>query len=124
MSSTARATDWQIGAQDLVALADDKGLFPPYYVAPVVRQQVLDANPKVAGILDSLGSHLDNATMRVLNAKVENDHEEAKDVAEAFLKEKGCCPDDSAERQEPVLPPRASAPIAGERECRKSGSTT
>jgi osmoprotectant transport system substrate-binding protein len=86
------ATDWQIGAQDLVALDDDKGLFPPYYVAPVVRQQVLDANPKVAEILDSLGSHLDNATMRVLNAKVENDHEEAKDVAEAFLKEKGLLP--------------------------------
>lgn len=86
------ATDWQIGAQDLVALADDKGLFPPYYVAPVVRQQVLDANPKVAEILDSLGSHLDNATMRTLNAKVENDHEEAKDVAEAFLKEKGLLP--------------------------------
>jgi len=86
------ATDWQIGAQDLVPLADDKGLFPPYYVAPVVRQQVLDANPKVAEVLDSLGSHLDNATMRALNAKVENDHEEAKDVAEAFLKEKGLLP--------------------------------
>jgi len=86
------ATDWQIGAQDLVPLADDKGLFPPYYVAPVVRQQILDANPKVAEVLDSLGSHLDNATMRTLNAKVENDHEEAKDVAEAFLKEKGLLP--------------------------------
>ena len=83
------ATDWQIGAQGLTALEDDKGLFPPYYVAPVVRQQALDANPKVAEILESLGSHLDNATMQVLNAKVETEHEEAKDVAEAFLKEKG-----------------------------------
>ena len=83
------ATDWQIGAQGLTALEDDKGLFPPYYVAPVVRQQALDANPKMAEILESLGSHLDNATMQVLNAKVETEHEEAKDVAEAFLKEKG-----------------------------------
>ena len=83
------ATDWQIGAQGLTALVDDKGLFPPYYVAPVVRQQALDANPKMAEILESLGSHLDNATMQVLNAKVETEHEEAKDVAEAFLKEKG-----------------------------------
>ena len=83
------ATDWQIGAQGLTALADDKGLFPPYYVAPVVRQQALDANPKMAEILEALGSHLDNATMQVLNAKVETEHEEAKDVAEAFLKEKG-----------------------------------
>lgn len=86
------ATDWQIGAQSLTALDDDKGLFPPYYVAPVVRQQVLDANPKLKDVLESLGSHLDNATMRVLNAKVETDHEEPKDVAEAFLKEKGLLP--------------------------------
>ncbi|CAN7596858.1 ABC transporter [Rhizobium rhizogenes] len=86
------ATDWQIGAKGLVALDDDKGLFPPYYLAPVVRQQALDANPKMKDVLESLGSHLDNATMRVLNAKVENDHEEPKDVAEAFLKEKGLLP--------------------------------
>lgn len=86
------ATDWQIGAQGLTALDDDKGLFPPYYVAPVVRQQVLEANPKLKDVLESLGSHLDNATMRVLNAKVETDHEEPKDVAEAFLKEKGLLP--------------------------------
>lgn len=86
------ATDWQIGAQGLTALDDDKGLFPPYYVAPVVRQQVLDANPKMKDLLESLGSHRDNATMRVLNAKVETEHEEPKDVAEAFLKEKGLLP--------------------------------
>ncbi|MEZ2222549.1 glycine betaine ABC transporter substrate-binding protein [Rhizobium sp. RCC_161_2] len=86
------ATDWQIGAKGLVALDDDKGLFPPYYLAPVVRQQTLDANPKMKDVLEALGSHLDNATMRVLNAKVENDHEEPKDVAEAFLKEKGLLP--------------------------------
>lgn len=83
------ATDWQIGTQNLTALDDDKGLFPPYYVAPVVRQQILDADPKIAEVLESLGSHLDNATMRALNAKVETDHEEVKDVAEAFLKDKG-----------------------------------
>jgi len=83
------ATDWQIGAKALVALEDDKGLFPPYFVAPVVRQQVLDANPKVTDVLESLGSHLDNATMRKLNAKVEVDHEEPEDVAKAYLKEIG-----------------------------------
>lgn len=83
------ATDAQIALQNLVVLEDDKGLFPPYYVAPIVRRQVLDANPKVAELLESVGSLLDNETMRKLNARVENDHEEAADVAASFLKEKG-----------------------------------
>ncbi|MCB4767138.1 ABC transporter [Ancylobacter sp. Lp-2] len=86
------ATDWQINTQNLVALKDDKGLFPPYYVAPVVRQQVIDANPKLVEVLEVLGPHLDNEKMRVLNAKVEVDHEEAKDVAKEFLKQEGLLP--------------------------------
>ncbi|MEC5317538.1 glycine betaine ABC transporter substrate-binding protein [Brenneria populi subsp. brevivirga] len=86
------ATDWQIGARKLVALEDDKGLFPPYFVAPVVRQSVLTANPRAAEVLEAIGPHLDNATMRTLNARVETEHEEPKDVAVAFLKEKGLLP--------------------------------
>ncbi|MBB6470331.1 osmoprotectant transport system substrate-binding protein [Aminobacter lissarensis] len=88
-TANGAATDWQIESQKLVALEDDKGLFPPYYVAPVVRQQTLDANPKIAGLLEAVGAHLDNATMRTLNARVENDREEAHDVAKSFLKDKG-----------------------------------
>lgn len=83
------ATDWQIADGKLVPLDDDKGLFPPYFVAPVVRQDALAANPKLADTLDALSAMLDNDTMRKLNARVEKDREEPKDVARAFLKEKG-----------------------------------
>jgi osmoprotectant transport system substrate-binding protein len=83
------ATDWQIVDGNLVALDDDKRLFPPYYVAPVIRQDTLAANPKIAATLDALSPLLDNDTMRKLNARVEKDREEPKDVAKAFLKEKG-----------------------------------
>ena len=83
------ATDWQIAEQKLAVLDDDKGLFPPYYVAPVIRQQTLQANPKIAEVLDRVDAALDNATMRDLNAKVERDREEPKDVAVAFLRGKG-----------------------------------
>jgi len=83
------ATDWQIADGKLVALDDDKQLFPPYYVAPVIRQDTLAANPKIAATLDALSPLLDNDTMRKLNARVEKDREEPKDVAKAFLKEKG-----------------------------------
>jgi Substrate binding domain of ABC-type glycine betaine transport system len=33
-------TDGQISVCDLFVLEDDKGLFPPYQVAPIVRQEV------------------------------------------------------------------------------------
>ena len=83
------ATDWQIAEQKLVVLDDSKGLFPPYYVAPVIRQQTLTANPKIADVLEKVDAALDNATMRDLNAKVERDKDEPKEVAVAFLRSKG-----------------------------------
>jgi osmoprotectant transport system substrate-binding protein len=83
------ATDWQIAKQKLVKLDDDKNFFPPYYLTPVVRDDALAANPKVAEILNRVSALLDTDTMRSLNARVEVDHEEAKDVAHDFLREKG-----------------------------------
>ncbi len=83
------STDWQIADEGLVVLEDDKHLFPPYFVAPVVREAALAANPKIAPTLDALTALLDNETMRRLNARVEKEREEPKTVARDFLKEKG-----------------------------------
>ena len=83
------ATDWQIEDQKLVTLRDDKDLFPPYFVAPVIRQSVLAAQPRLAEILDRVSATLDTDTMRRLNAEVERDRQEPRDVAKAFLKAKG-----------------------------------
>ncbi|MDF3917835.1 glycine betaine ABC transporter substrate-binding protein [Salinicola salarius] len=87
--SNGYATDWQLDSGDLKVLNDDKGLFPPYYVAPVVRQEVLDAHPDIQEILESVGSHLDNSIMRRLNAKFERDHEEPADIVADFLHQEG-----------------------------------
>ncbi|MBP2170043.1 osmoprotectant transport system substrate-binding protein [Erwinia toletana] len=83
------ATDWQIADGQYVSLADDKHLFPPYFVAPVVRDQTLKAHPDAAAVLNKVSALLDNATMQKLNAAVEKDKEEPADVAAAFLREKG-----------------------------------
>jgi len=83
------ATDWQINDHHYVALEDDKHLFPPYFVAPVVRQDALKKWPQIEGILNRVSNALDNPTMQKLNAAVERDKEEPKDVAQEFLKEKG-----------------------------------
>ncbi|QLQ08721.1 MAG: hypothetical protein HZY76_01990 [Anaerolineae bacterium] len=45
----AFSTDGQIAGFDLVVMQDDKGLWPPYQVAPVVRGEVLDKNPQIRG---------------------------------------------------------------------------
>ncbi|MGH6609672.1 MAG: glycine betaine ABC transporter substrate-binding protein, partial [Burkholderiaceae bacterium] len=47
------ATDGRIPAFNFVVLKDDKGYFPAYAMTPVVRKQVLDANPKLDDILNS-----------------------------------------------------------------------
>jgi glycine betaine/choline ABC-type transport system substrate-binding protein len=86
---SAFATDGRIPALGLVTLEDDLGFFPPYFAAPVVRQELLDEDPAVADVLNSLAGLLDDETMAGLNAQVDVDGEEPEDVARAFLEEQG-----------------------------------
>ena len=83
------ATDGRIPAFNFVVLKDDKGFFPNYALTPVVRKQVLDANPKLAEYLNALSAKLDDATMARLNASVDVDKKTVEDVARTFLKEQG-----------------------------------
>ncbi|TXR47711.1 glycine betaine ABC transporter substrate-binding protein [Phyllobacterium endophyticum] len=82
------STDWQIADSSLVVLDDDKHLFPPYYLVPVIRQDALAKNPKIAEVLNKVSPLLTNEIMRDLNAAVERDKKEPKEVAAEFLKEK------------------------------------
>ncbi|MFY8150910.1 MAG: glycine betaine ABC transporter substrate-binding protein, partial [Hyphomicrobiales bacterium] len=70
------------------ALEDDKALFPPYFLAPVVRPEIA-TNAKIVAILEKIGAALDNPTMQELNRQVEVDKKEPRTVAAAFLKAKG-----------------------------------
>lgn len=85
----AFGTDGELAAYDLLSLVDDKGLYPPYQVAPVIRQAVLDANPEVAGVLNSVASLLTNETMQRLNNEVSGNGREPADVAREFLLAQG-----------------------------------
>nr|WP_282571931.1 glycine betaine ABC transporter substrate-binding protein [Roseomonas acroporae] len=83
------ATDWQIAADGLLALEDDRHLFPPYDLAPVVRLDALARFPPLRGRLDAVNARLDTAGMRALNRAVEYDGDEPADVARRFLREQG-----------------------------------
>src|SRR6185369_9455172 len=82
------STDGMISALKLKRLRDDKNLWPPYYVVPVVRKDALDANPKIADVLNRVSATLDEATMAEMNYKVDGDKMEPRDVARDFLKAK------------------------------------
>jgi osmoprotectant transport system substrate-binding protein len=83
------ATDGRIPAFDFVVLKDDKGYFPTYAMTPVIRKQVLDANPQLAEILNGLSAKLDDATMAKLNASIDVDKKTVEEAAAGFLKQQG-----------------------------------
>jgi osmoprotectant transport system substrate-binding protein len=66
-------------------LEDDKKLFPPYQVAPVVRQETLDKNSGIRDALNALAPKLTNETMQRLNYEVSGKQREPAEVAKEFL---------------------------------------
>jgi glycine betaine/choline ABC-type transport system substrate-binding protein len=86
---TSYATDGRIPALDLVLLEDDRNFFPPYYGAPVVRQDTLEEAPDMADILNQLAGKIDNDTMARFNARVDDDGLEPADAARELIEELG-----------------------------------
>jgi osmoprotectant transport system substrate-binding protein len=75
------ATDGRIAAFNFTNLEDDLGFFPTYNPAPVIRQEVLDADMGIGVVLNLLGATLDTATMTELNKRVDIDEEDVATVA-------------------------------------------
>lgn len=87
--AVAFGTDGEIAAFNLVVLEDDRNLFPPYQVAPVVRQQALDANPAIREALNALAPKLTDDVMRKLNYEVSGNQREPEEVAKEFMTQAG-----------------------------------
>lgn len=82
---TAFSTDSRIEGYGLVLLEDDKKYFPPYYAAPVVRQQTLELHPEIINALAPAANLLDEESMRRLNFLVDQEQREVKEVVREFL---------------------------------------
>jgi osmoprotectant transport system substrate-binding protein len=82
-------TDGRIKGFDLQILDDDKGYFPSYALTPVVRKEVLQANPKLEEALNTLSRLFTNDSISALNAKVDIEHHSAESVAREFLQQHG-----------------------------------
>jgi osmoprotectant transport system substrate-binding protein len=67
-----------------VLLEDDKQAWPPYNLAPVIRNDALSLNPDVADTLNAVDAELTTEVLTKLNAQVDIDKQEYEDVAKAF----------------------------------------
>lgn len=86
----AFGTDGQIDGYSLVVLRDDMGLWPPYHVAPVVRQETLESYPGIPKLLNRLAPLLTDEAMRGLNWLVDGpEKRDPETVAREFLRREG-----------------------------------
>ncbi|WP_062326642.1 glycine betaine ABC transporter substrate-binding protein [Treponema endosymbiont of Eucomonympha sp.] len=83
-AAPAWTTDGHLTDPQFVLLDDDKQAWPPYNIAPVVRQNVLDRYPRIADILNAVDAKIDTPTITALNAKVDADKREYAEVAKEF----------------------------------------
>lgn len=86
-AAPAYTTEGQlVNTKEFTLLKDDKHVWPPYNLAPVIRDNVLKAHLDIEKILNKISSKLDTKTVTALNAKVDVDKEEYEDVAKDFYK--------------------------------------
>ncbi|MGB8953813.1 MAG: glycine betaine ABC transporter substrate-binding protein [Tumebacillaceae bacterium] len=83
-------TDGDLTNKELVLLEDDKKFWPPYFVAPVLRDEVNQKDPEVAKVLNSVSEKISsNEVMQNLNAEVDIQKREYAEVAKEFLQKQG-----------------------------------
>jgi len=79
------STDGRLKAYDLVVLDDDKKIFPPYYAAPIARENSLKKFALLEKILNLLAGKINDSTMTALNYKTDYLHQSPERVAKDFL---------------------------------------
>ena len=79
------ATDQEVDLYRLRVLDDDKRFFPPYHLTPIIRESVLDENPHLERLLNSLSYSLNNDLMRYLLQRYQIDGLPLSSVAGEFM---------------------------------------
>jgi osmoprotectant transport system permease protein len=79
------STDGRLKAFNLLVLNDDKGIFPPYYAAPIVRDESLKKFPDLEKTLNLLSGHINDSIMTELNYRTDYLHQSPERVAKDFL---------------------------------------
>jgi osmoprotectant transport system substrate-binding protein len=83
-AAPAYTTEGQLVEPEFVLLDDDKNVWPPYNIAPVVRQAIIEEYPQIADILNKIDADLTTEKVTALNAKVDVDGQEYEEVAAEY----------------------------------------
>lgn len=82
-------TDGRIRSMHLTVMADDRNFFPNYNAAPVIHTKAIEKYPAIAGLLNPISAKLTTAVAQELNAEVDVEGKDPRDVAEDWLVRKG-----------------------------------
>ncbi|MBC2582638.1 glycine betaine ABC transporter substrate-binding protein [Clostridium sp. DJ247] len=88
-ATVAFTTDGQLTDKNFVLLKDDKHFWPPYYLCPVIRGSVLSKYPEVQDIINKVSEKLTDEVVQQLNADVDINKKEYKDVAKEYMEKQG-----------------------------------
>lgn len=103
------STDGRLILYDLKVLRDDRGFFPPYEAAALVRGETLKEHPEIGAVLGLLAGALDEDAMRALNLRLQEKHESETVVARDALRSLGLT-NPEARGTEPPVSRRTSLP--------------
>ncbi|MBN2794270.1 MAG: ABC transporter substrate-binding protein [Clostridia bacterium] len=87
--SLVYGTDGSLKEMEMVVLEDPENVPPVYLPTPVLRGELVEQYPELETMFKAVFDTLTLETLQTLNAKVAFDGEDAKTVADAYLKEKG-----------------------------------
>ena len=80
-------TDVQLLDDKYVKIEEDIPVWPPPYVAPIVRDEVLEKYPEMKDVLNNVSKHISTESMIEMMDEVINGGSEYEDVAADFYKE-------------------------------------
>lgn len=84
-ATPAYTTDGQlVNTDEFLVLEDDLNFWPPYNLVPVINQEVLEANPEIADLLNAINADLTTEKMIELNAAVDIEGREYEEVAKEY----------------------------------------
>ena len=87
--SVGYGTDGRISKYGLKIIEDDKNFFPPYNVAPLIKETFMEKYPSCYEVINILSNKISETEMQRLNLKVSDGNVSPREVAKEYLEKVG-----------------------------------